>query len=40
MPPIFVEFPPSNDGTLLLAVTTVVGSGGVGVSFWLVSISE
>ena len=25
MPPFFVEFPPSNDGSLLLSGTTVVG---------------
>ena len=34
MPRILVECPPSNDGTLLLVGTTVVGSGGVYVSFW------
>ena len=35
MPPILVEFPPYNGGSLLLSVTTVVGSVGVNVSFWL-----
>ena len=35
MPPILVEFPPYNGGSLLLTVTTVVGSVGVNVSFWL-----
>ena len=35
MPPIFVECLPSDGGDLLLAVTTVVGSGGVDVSFWV-----
>ena len=34
MPPILVECPPSNGGDLLLVGTTVVGSGGVDVSFW------
>ena len=34
MPPILVEFTPYNGGSLLLARTTVVGSGGVDVSFW------
>ena len=33
MPPILVEFHPSNGGSLLLSVTTVVGSGVVDVSF-------
>ena len=35
MPPILVECPPSNGGSLLLVGTTVVGSGGVNVSFWV-----
>ena len=35
MPPILVEFPPSNSGALLLVGTAVVGSGGVDVSFWV-----
>ena len=34
MPQILSEIPPSNDGTLLLVGTTVVGSRGVYVSFW------
>ena len=34
MPPILVEFPPSNYGALLLVGITVVESGGVDVSFW------
>ena len=34
MPRILSEIPPSNGGSLLLAGTTVVGSGGVDVSFW------
>ena len=35
MPPILVECPPSNGGDLLLAGTTMAGSGGVYVSFWV-----
>ena len=35
MPPILVECPPSNSGSLLLAGTTVVGYGGVDASFWV-----
>ena len=31
---ILVECPPSNSGALLLVGTTVIGSGGVDVSFW------
>ena len=34
MPPILVECPPFNGGSLLLVGTTVLGSGGVDVSFW------
>ena len=34
MPPILVEFPPSNGGYLLLSGTAFVGSGVVDVSFW------
>ena len=34
MPPILVEFPPSNGGALLLYGNTVLGVGGVNVSFW------
>ena len=34
MPPILVEFPPSNGEALLLVGTTVVGSGGADVSLW------
>ena len=35
MPPILVECPPSNGGALMLAGTTVIGSRGVNVSFWV-----
>ena len=35
MPPILVECPPSNGGSLLLVGTTVLGSGGVDVPFWV-----
>ena len=34
MPPILVDLPPSNGGSLMLVGTIVVGSGGVDVSFW------
>ena len=34
MPPILVECPPSNSGALLVVRITVVGFGGVNVSFW------
>ena len=33
--PIFVEFTPYNGGDLLLAGTTVVGSGVFGESYWV-----
>ena len=33
MPPVFVDFPLSNGGSLLLDGTTEVGSGGFGESF-------
>ena len=35
MPPILVNFPPSNSVAFLLAVTMLLGSGGVNVSFWV-----
>ena len=35
MTPILVECPPSNGVALLLVGTTVVGSGGIDVSFWV-----
>ena len=35
MPPILVEFSPSNGGALLLVGTTVVGYGLVYVSLWV-----
>ena len=35
MPPIFIDYPPSNGGSLLLVGTTVVVSYRVGVSFWV-----
>ena len=35
MLPILVECPPSNAVSLLLAGTTVIGSGGVYASFWV-----
>ena len=35
LPPIFVDCPLSNGGALLLAGTTVVGSGGFDESFWV-----
>ena len=35
MLPILVECPPSNGGSLLLAVATLVGSKGVDLSFWV-----
>ena len=35
MPPIFVDCPMTNDGSLLLAGTAVVWSGGFGKSFWV-----
>ena len=34
MPPMLVGCSPSNGGALLLVSITVVGSGGVDVSFW------
>ena len=35
MPPILVEFPPSNGGSLLLVGNMVVGSVGVNASLWV-----
>ena len=34
MPPTFVECPPPNGGSILLAGNIVVGSGGFGEYFW------
>ena len=35
MPPIFVDGPPSNGGSILLYGTTVVVPGGFGESLWV-----